>query len=117
MSENQVTPVVGLVSVAWQLSRLAEQAFAHTPLNVRQRLEARLRFLESELRRAMISGGMEFADFTGQAYSEGVPLSIVNLEDFESTDSLYVSQMVEPTITSNGRVVALGKAAVARRED
>lgn len=54
--------------------------------------------------------------FDGQDYDEGLPVTPLNLEEFDIADQLIVEQTFDPAIISNGNIVRQGTVILARKE-
>ena len=54
-------------------------------------------------------------DFCGFDFDPGLPVSILNLEDYDIEDELIISQMLEPAIMKDGKLVKMGVALVSKK--
>lgn len=55
--------------------------------------------------------------FDGIDYSEGLPITPLNADEFASAENLVIEQTIEPTvITSNGDIVRQGTVILAVKE-
>ena len=52
----------------------------------------------------------------GQEYDEGMAVTPLNIDDFESSDKLCIEQMIEPIIMKNDEVFKVGTVILRRVE-
>ena len=79
-----------------------------------ERFSRQYGYFAARVARAMSAVGLTTLDLTGQSYSVGLPLQAMNLEEFDEDEPLIVTQMIEPVIMMDGRVVKTGMAMVDR---
>lgn len=77
---------------------------------------ASMRFFQRQLTDALRELGYEFAEIEGQRFDPGLPITVLNLSEFQADDLLMIDQVLEPVILRNGAVVKTG-TALARRID
>ena len=82
-----------------------------------KRLIAQVKF--SDLQLATISGqlGLNLVSFDGESFSDGMPASADNGEDFSQNEDLVVTKTIEPAVVREMKVVHKGRVLVARRSD
>ena len=81
-----------------------------------ERFSRQYDYFATRVDRAMAAAGLRVVDLIGQPYSVGLPLQAMNLEEFDEDEPLIVSQMIEPVIMLDGRVLRTGKAMLSRAE-
>ncbi len=61
---------------------------------------------------------IEMPNYEGMEYEIGLPIDPLNLDDFESTDVLYIETMLEPVIKEKGtsQIIRNGKAILAAKK-
>lgn len=52
----------------------------------------------------------------GDAYDVGLPVTPVNLSDFDKDAELVIDQVIEPTVMHNGKVVQMGTVLLKKAE-
>lgn len=77
---------------------------------------ASVRFFQRQLTEAIRELGYEFAEIEGQRFDPGLPITVLNLSEFEAGDVLMIDQVLEPVILRDGAVVKTG-TGLARRID
>ncbi len=56
---------------------------------------------------------VQIQDFTGMDFDPGLPVSVLNLEEFSADDELVISLMLEPVILKGKKLMKTGTAMVA----
>lgn len=70
------------------------------------------------MKSAMDKLNLEIVDFTGQDYVTELPVHPINLDDFNSEDTLYVDVTLEPVIKkkNSAEIICPGVVVVGRRD-
>lgn len=97
----------------WRLVRVLVRLVERLPLEAQARVAAQARFAGNQLDALVKDHGIALVTFDGRAFAPSLPVTAVNAEDFTGAEALIVSETVEPTVMSGGRVVQLGKVLVA----
>ncbi len=74
--------------------------------------------LHKMIRRYCEFHGIELPPYEGMEYEIGLPVEPLNLEDFETEDSLYIETVLEPVIKKSGssEIIRNGKVLLAVKE-
>ena len=75
-------------------------------------LRFRLDFLGTEAQRATMENGFSQPELVGREYNVSMPVDAVNLEEFSTTDELFISSVVEPLLLSGDNVIQRGRVLV-----
>ncbi len=105
--------VIGLADETWRLgqrasrlSRLTGEEAARGVVDSAERLQ-----------RLLAECGIAFEDHTGEPYGEDQRLDVAHVEgEVSESSSLWITQMVKPTVVVNGRVVRRGQVILSARE-
>ncbi len=68
-----------------------------------------------KIEEALELANMKLVDFTGKPYDAGMPVTPLNIEDFNEDDILYIGQMVTPIIMGNREIVSMGTVLLERK--
>lgn len=101
---------------SWRFSRSFLGLVRNLDPKDQNRHLASMRFFQRQLTDALRELGYEFADIEGQQFDPGLPITVLNLSEFQADDLLMIDQVLEPVILKNGAVVKTG-TALARRID
>ncbi len=58
--------------------------------------------------------GLQIVDLTDQKYEQGMSVTVMNMDDFDENDELFVDQMIEPIITGESGLVSSGVVLLRR---
>lgn len=116
-NSSGVDGVARLCVEYWKLMRASLRAADQLPERDGKRLIAQVKF--SDLQLATISGqlGLNLVSFDGESFSDGMPASADNGEDFSQNEDLVVTKTIEPAVVREMKVVHKGRVLVARRSD
>jgi hypothetical protein len=101
----------------WKLVRLLERLIPNLPEEMRARVAAQARFAGRQLGGITASCDVLLTTFEEQAFEPSLPLVAVNAEDFIPGKPLIVSDTLEPAVVRDGRIVQMGKVALASTVD
>lgn len=98
----------------WRLIRVLTRLVDRLPHESQARVAAQARFAGSQLDSLVKDQGMALVTFEGRMFEPSLPVTAVNAEDFAGAPALLVSETVEPTVMTDGRVLQLGKVLVSQ---
>lgn len=61
--------------------------------------------------------GVQIVDLNGKAYDMGLPVTALNLDDYNENDLLIISQMLEPILMRRGTVLKVGTVMVGKKNN
>jgi hypothetical protein len=105
-----------IATESWRFSRSFLALVRTLDLKDQNRHLASMRFFQRQLTDALRELGYELADLEGHRFDPGLPITVLNLSEFEAGDLLMIDQMLEPVILRGGAVVRTG-TGLARRID
>lgn len=96
----------------WKLLRSYDRTITTLPPD--NRLLSVARNAERKLQSILQEAELSLIAYEGQEYSPNLAVTVINSDEFESSDVLRISQTVEPTVVQRGAVISIGKALVER---
>ena len=111
-----VQPLMEIAVEAWRLDRVVDKALQRMSPMDAERLVGQYRWFRRKVDAAMEDAGLRAVDLTGQAYSIGMAVTALNMDEFDDDEDLTVAQMVEPVILFDGRVMRTGAVILEREE-
>jgi hypothetical protein len=105
--------IASLVIENWRLVRVLERIVADLPVGDQPRIAAQARYSSRKLSDLLSDADMSIATFDGRPFEASLPVSAINLADFEKPEGLIVQETVEPAVLHGGRVAVLGKVIVS----
>lgn len=116
-SSQPVTEALLSMAVSgWRFSRSHLALVLSLDLTDQQRHMATLRFYRKHLTDTLRDLGYEVVDLEGHPVDVGLPVTVLNLADFDASDHLVIDQVLEPVIMRAGKVIRTG-TVLARRID
>ena len=73
-----------------------------------KRYESRYQFFIKKLTENLQRIDIHVQDFTNKPYETGLPVTAINLDEFENCNELLIEQMVEPVLMRNGKLLRNG---------
>ena len=101
---------------SWRFRRTFGNAMMKLEAGESQKYIGQYNWVMRKVKDAMDAAGMWYVDLEMQKYDIGLPVTAVNLDDFEPDESLYIEQMIEPVIMGDGGLKNYGKVMLGRIE-
>ena len=108
--------IIGIAIETWRFRQVIERLLTKLEADERQRYKNQLRWFEKKLEEFLVQIGWQIIDVEGQPFDPGMAATPLNIEDFESKDSLMVNQMLEPIIMGKDGLVKTGTVTLKREE-
>lgn len=96
----------------WQLAQLAESMLHEIPRETARAKAARTQFLLRQYQRLLQEQELKLVDYTHQRYEANLPVTVMNKEDVDMSDTLVINRTHEPTVIKAGQVIEMGKVFV-----
>jgi hypothetical protein len=106
---EDIAGLAELTVECWRLLRLAERLIREQPADRQAGAHAQTRFVRARLDAILGTRGLRLISYDGEPYAPGLPVSIANADELDGNEGLIIAQTLEPTLLSNGQVVAMGK--------
>lgn len=106
--------ILSMAIEAWRFGRTFENAMQKLSAGEGQKYLSKYNWFMKKMHDALETAGMRYVNLEGKAYSEGLPVSAINVEDFEADDSLFVEQMLEPVIMEGEKIKKTGTVILGR---
>jgi len=113
MTNELEVPFARLMTEHWKLIQVLSRAASRLPLEAQPRVQAQLRFAESQLAKIGEESNFRCATFEGRPLEPGLPVTAMNKQDFAEGAVLTVLETIEPAIVVEGRIIQFGKVLVA----
>ena len=102
---------------AWRFRKTFEKAMSKMEPEESLKTISKFNWFMKKMNDALNSAGMRYVNLEGQEFSEGLPVSPINIDDFEPNDKLLIEQMLEPIIMEGDAVKKPGTAILGRIEE
>ena len=108
-----------LVSIGSELQRF-EKVFLHAVSKLesdeQNKYISQFNWFSKRVTKALSAAGLSIINLEGNLYDPGMAVTPINIDDFDPDDQLYVMQMMEPVIMSDGIVLKTGTVLLGRIE-
>ena len=108
-----------LISIGSELQRF-EKVFLHAinklDADEQNKYISQFNWFSRRVDKALVAAGLTIVNLEGEIYDPGMDVTTVNIDEFDPTDQLYVTQMIEPVIMSNGSILRTGTVLLGRIE-
>ena len=109
----------GLTKLAveyWRLLKLYERAVMEQPPNKHVKGKSHLHYATRQLKTVTEECGLRIMTYDGQTYTPNLPMTIINADEFNDDDKLFIDQTIEPTVIRNGSILIVGKVILRKGE-
>jgi nitrogen-specific signal transduction histidine kinase len=118
--KHQTTEDVGslaeLTVECWRLLRLVERLIQDQRADRQAHARAQARYVRGRLDAILGARGIRLIAYDGEPYGPGLPVTIANADELHQSEALVVQETLEPTLVTDGRVVAMGKVILKQRD-
>ena len=112
--EKMQLAIAEIAAESWRFGHALNKVMSRMDVMEAQRFSRQYGYFSSRVSRAVSSAGLNILDLTGQKYSVGLPVQAMNLEEFDEEDELIITQVIEPVIMLNNRVLKTGMVMLDR---
>ena len=101
---------------SWRFSRLFDGLLTKLDAGEQGRYRGHFRWFQRKLEDSLADASLRIVNVEGQPFDPGIAATPLNIEEFESNDSLIVDQMLEPIIMGPEGVVRTGTVTLRKVE-
>ena len=112
-NESLLTAITELITEDYRLKKTFERLVCMADFSGRSRYMSQIAWHDKRLSEIAGSVGLNIISFEEQQYDEGMAVAPLNAEEFDKNETLFIEQMIEPTIMHEGRVIKTGTAVLA----
>lgn len=110
---------ISVVSIASELFRF-EQVFVRVlsgyPVEEQVKYASQYNWFSKRVKKALEIANLRLVDLKDKEYDPGMPVTPINLEDFDTNDRLYIEKMIEPVIMEGDILIKSGTVVLGRIE-
>ena len=103
-----IKPIINMAVEAWRFGRVFERVMIKLDIGEQTRYQGQLRWFIKKTEESLTEAGLRIVNVEGHPFDPGVAATPLNIEDFETDDTLVVDQMLEPIIMGNEGVIRSG---------
>lgn len=90
--------IIDIAVDSWRFSRIFLRAMGKLDAGEANRYMSQFKYYLERLESNLDAAGVKLVNLEGQHYDSGMAVKALNIEDFSSSDTLIVEQMLEPVI-------------------
>ena len=106
---DDVAGLAELTVECWRMLRLGERLVRDQAADRQPPALAQLRYVRGRLDAILSARGLRLVAYVDEPYSPNLPVTVANADEFQGNEGLVIAETLEPTLLSDGRVVAMGK--------
>ena len=115
MQQNNHQPpediALSLAVESWRFSQVMQKAIHELPESRQGRYNSRLEWYIKKLKDTLEALSCHIEDYAERKFEAGMPLTVLNLDEFQEDDEIIIEAMIEPAIIGNdGTVIKTGTA-------
>ena len=114
--EIHMDAVTSMAIESWRFGRIFDRLLTKMDASEQKRCRSQLRWFMKNVDEFLEQVDLRIVSVEGHAYDPGVAATPINIEDFDSEDSLIVDQMLEPIIMGKDGLVKAGTVILKREE-
>lgn len=108
--------IADIAAEEWRFHVVFLRAVSSLPVGERERYISRYNWFHKRVEAAIQRAGLTVVSLAGQPFDVGMAVTPLNIDEFDESDTLYVTQMVEPIIMKDDSIFRMGSVMLGRAE-
>ncbi len=114
--EMHIDAITSMAIEFWRFSRVFDRLLTKLDAGEQKRYKSQLRWFIRKIEESLEQVDLRIVNVEGHPFDPGMAATPLNIEDFDSEDSLIVDQMLEPIIMGKDGLVKMGTIILRRIE-
>ena len=115
MSENNlVDSIAAIASETFRLKSVFDKAVSRLDIAEQNKYQSQFAWFTKKVDSALKNAEISLVNLEGQLYDPGMAVTPLNLEDFDTDESLIIVQMIEPIVMKSGSIYKTGTVILGR---
>ena len=114
--EVHIDAITSMAIESWRFSRVFDRLLTKLDAGEQKRYKSQLRWFIRKIEESLEQVDLRIVNAEGHPFDPGMAATPLNIEDFDSEDSLIVDQMLEPIIMGKDGLVKMGTIILRRIE-
>ena len=106
--------VISMAVESWRFSRVFDRLLTKLDAGEQSRYKGQFRWFLKKVEEALDQADLKIVNVEGHPFDPGMAATPLNIEEFDSQDTLIVDQMLEPIIMGNESLVKTGTVTLRR---
>ena len=108
--------LIDMILESWRFMNVFRNAMMKLSLEEQERYKGRYSWFHRMLNEIAETAGLRIIKINqGETYDIGMAVTALNIEDFQSDDTLIIEQMIEPIIMEKDSVIRRGSVMLERK--
>ena len=108
--------IISMAIESWRFGRAFDRLLTKLDAGEQKRHKSQLRWFMKKVEESLEQVDLRIVNVEGHPFDPGMAATPLNIEDFDSEDSLIVDQMLEPIIMGKEGLVKTGTVTLRRVE-
>ena len=108
--------IISMAIESWRFGRVFDRLLIKLDAGEQKRYKSQLRWFMKKMEESLEQVDLRIVNVEGHPFDPGMAATPLNIEDFNSEDSLIVDQMLEPIIMGKDGLVKMGTIILRRIE-
>ena len=114
--EVHIKAIVSMAIESWRFRRVFNRLLIKLDAGEQKRYKSQLLWFIKKMEESLEEVNLRIVNVEGHPFDPGMAATPLNIEDFDSEDSLIVDQMLEPIIMGKDSLVKMGTVILRRIE-
>lgn len=114
-SLNQV--IINIAVESWRIGKVIERMMMKIDAGEQARYKSQFCWFIKKVEESLKQAGLNLVNVEGQPFDPGMAATPLNIEEFDTGDTLIVDQMIEPIIMSKEGLVKAGTVTLRKVEE
>jgi len=106
--------VISMAVESWRFSRVFDRLLTKLDAGEQSRYKGQFRWFLKKVEEALEQADLKIVNVEGHPFDPGMAATPLNIEEFDSQDTLIVDQMLEPIIMGKESLVKAGTVTLRR---
>ena len=108
--------VISMAIESWRFGRVFDRLLLKLDAGEQSRYQNQFRWFMKKVEEALKQADLRIVNVEGLPFDPGMAATPLNIEEFDTTDTLVVDQMIEPIIMGQEGMVKAGTATLRKVE-
>ena len=109
---NQV--IVDMAVEAWRFGKVFERMLTRVNAGDQGRYQSQFQWFIKKMEESLGDIGLSIANIEGQSFDPGMAATALNIDQFDTADSLVIDQMIEPIIMGRDGLIKPGTVTLKK---
>ena len=114
--EVHTDAIISMAIESWRFGRVFDRLLMKLDAGEQKRYKSQLRWFMKKMEESLEQVDLRIVNVERHPFDPGMAATPLNIEDFNSEDSLIVDQMLEPIIMGKDGLVKMGTVILRRIE-